>query len=67
MSPRRRQAFILSNAGILLIGTLETNFIEVLSKFHTFSFKKMHLKMSSGQWRPFCLGHNVLTVISGGG
>ena len=24
-------------------------------------FKKMHLNMSSGQWRPFCLGLNVIT------
>ena len=60
LSPRRRQAITWSNAGILLIGTLITNFIEVLSEFHTFSFKKMHLKMSSGKWRPFCLGLNVL-------
>ena len=26
------------------------------------SFKKMHLKQSSGKWRPFCLGLNVLTL-----
>ena len=26
-----------------------------------FSFMKMHLKMSSGEWRPFCLDLNVLT------
>ena len=25
------------------------------------SYKKIHLKMSSGKWRPFCLGLNVLT------
>ena len=24
-------------------------------KIHAFSFKKMHLKMSSAKWRPFCL------------
>ena len=30
---------------------------------HTFSFKKMHLKMSSGEWRrPFCLGLNMLNI-----
>ena len=28
----------------------------------TFFFKKMHLKISSGIWRPFCLGLNVLNV-----
>ena len=31
------------------------------NKIYTFSFKKKHLKMSSGKWRPFCLGLNVLT------
>ena len=61
LSPSRRQAIIWSNAGILLIRTLGTNFSEILSKIHTFSFKKIHLKMSSGKWRPFCLGLKVLT------
>ena len=28
-----------------------------------FSFKKIHLKMSSGKRRPFCLGLNVLMLI----
>ena len=28
---------------------LGTNFNEILIKIHTFSFKKMHLKMSSGK------------------
>ena len=27
---------------------------------HAFSFKKIHLKISSGKWEPFCLGLNVL-------
>ena len=39
-----------------------------LSKFligiQTFSFKKMHLKMSSAKWRPFCLGPNVLNALA---
>ena len=60
LSPGRRQAIIWTNAGILLIRTLGTNFSEILSKIATFSFKKMHLKMSSAKWRPFCLGLNVL-------
>ena len=30
---------------------------------HTFSFKKIHLKMSSGKYRPFCFGLNVFKVI----
>ena len=60
LSPGRRQANIWTNAGLLLIGTLGTNFIKILIDSHTFSFKKMHLKMSSWKWRPFCLGLNVL-------
>ena len=44
LSPGRRQAIIWTNAGILLIGPLGTNFREILSD----------------KWRPFCLGLNVL-------
>ena len=61
LSPERRQAIIWTNAGILLIGPLGTNFSEILTKIITFSFKKMYLKVSSAKWRPFCLGLNVLT------
>ena len=64
LSPGRRQAIIRTNAGILLIWTLVTNFSEILSEIHTFSFKKMHLNMSSGKCRPFCVGLNVLTSSS---
>ena len=60
LSPDRRQAIIWTNTGMLLIRTLETNFSEILSEIHIFSFKKMHLEMSSAKWRPFCLGLNVL-------
>ena len=60
LSPGRRQAIIWTNDGILLIGPLGTNVSEILIEIQTFSFKKMHLKMSSGKWRPFCLGVNVL-------
>ena len=61
LSPGRRQAITWTNVGILLIGPLGTNFSEMSIEIHTFSFKKIHLKMSSGKWRPFCLGLNVLT------
>ena len=61
LSPERRQVIIWTNAEILLIGPLETNFSEISIGIQTFSFKKMHLKMSSAKWRPFCLGLNVLT------
>ena len=45
--PDRHQAIIWTNARILLIQTLETNFSEILSKIHTSSFKKMHLQVLS--------------------
>ena len=61
LSPGRRQAIIWTNAWILLIRTLGTNFSEILSEIHAFSFKIMHLKMSSGKRRPSCLGLNVLS------
>ena len=60
LSPDRRQAIIWTNAGILLIGPLGTNFSEILIEILTFSFKKMRLKVSSAKRRPFCLGLNVL-------
>ena len=62
LSPGRRQAIIWTNAGILLIGPMGTNFSEILIEIHTFSFKKMRLKISSGKWRPCCLGLNVLIL-----
>ena len=61
LSPGRRQAIIWTNDGILLIGPLGTNFNEILIGIQTFSFKKMHLKVSSAKWRSCCLGLNVLT------
>ena len=60
LSPGRHQAIIWTNAVILLIGLLGTKFNEILLEIHTFSFTKMHLKMSSAKWRPFYLGLNVL-------
>ena len=49
LSPGRRQAIIWTNAGILLTGPLGTKFNEILIEIQTFSFKKMHLKTSSGK------------------
>ena len=51
-----------SNNGLLLIEPLGTNFSEILIQIFIFSFKKMHLKMSSGSWRPFWLCLNVLII-----
>ena len=61
LSPGRRQAIIWNNAGLLLIEPLRTNFSEISIGIQTFSFKKMHLNMSSAKWCPFCPGLNVLT------
>ena len=60
LSPGWCQAIIWTNAGILLIPTLGSNFSVILSKIHALSFKKMHLKISSAKWRQFCLGLNML-------
>ena len=64
LSPGRRQAIIWTNARILLIGPLGTNLSEILIEIYTFSLKKIHLKVSSGKWRPSCLGLNVLNAFS---
>ena len=64
LSPGRRQAIIRTNAGILLIGPLGTNFSEISIKILTFSFTKMRLKVSSAKWRPFYFSLNVLTHLS---
>ena len=62
LSPGRRQAIIWTNAGILLIGPLGTNFSENSIEILTFSFTKMRLKVSSAKSRPFCLSLNVLST-----
>ena len=59
LSPGRCQPFIWTNAGRLSIGQLGANFNEISIEIYISSFRKMHLKMPSGNLRPFCL--NVLT------
>ena len=61
LSPGRRQVITWTNDGLLLIGPLGKNFSEILFGIQMFSFKKMHFKMSSAKWRPFCFGLNALT------
>ena len=63
LSPGRRQAIIWTNTGILLIRTLGTNFSEILSEIRAFSFKKMHVKISSAKGQQFCFGLNALTTL----
>ena len=61
LSPDRRQAIIRTNAELLFIGPLGTNFSEILIEILTFSFKKMRLNVSSAKRQPFCLGLNVFS------
>ena len=61
--PRRNQAIIWTNDGILLIGPLGIHYSEILIKILTFSFREMCLKVSSANWIQFCLGLNVLKSI----
>ena len=52
--------FIRSLDVSIVSSNLRTRFQLILSENHTFSFKKIHLKMSSAKWRQFCFGLNVL-------
>ena len=61
-SPRRCQAIIWTNAKILSIGSLGTNFSEISIEINISSFKKMPLKMLSAKFRPSCLGLCVKRV-----
>ena len=61
LSPGRCQVIVLTNAGILVIGPLGTNFSEILIEIQTFSLKKIRLKMLSAKCCQFRLGLNVLT------
>ena len=65
ITPDRRQAIIWTNTGLFLIEPLETNVSEILIEIYTFSFKKMHLKISFVKWRSVCLGLNVLRPDNG--
>ena len=57
------QAIIWTNAGILSIEPSGTKLSDILIAIHIFSFKKMYLKMSSGKWRPCCLGLNEVNPV----
>ena len=58
----RLLAIIWTNAGNFLMGPLGTNFTKIFIAICTYSFKKMHLEMSLGKWRPFCFGPNVVCI-----
>ena len=61
LSPGWRKAIIWTNAGISLIEPLEINLSEILIEIYICAFTKMHVKMSSGKWRPFHLGLNMFS------
>ena len=50
----------LNQCWYILIGPLGINFSEIVLGIQTFPFTKIHLKVSSAKWRPFCLGLSVL-------
>ena len=58
------QAIIWTKAVLLSVGPLETIVSQIAFEIETFSFKKMHLKMSPGKYRLFYLGLNVLTQLN---
>ena len=57
--PSWHQAITLTNADLLWIRLSGTNFSEILIKIQQL---KMHLKVSSAIWRPFCSGFIVLNA-----
>ena len=61
LSPVRRQAITWTNVHLLSIRPFWTNFSEILIKIQDFSFMKMHLKMLSANWQPFCPGGDELS------
>ena len=61
LSPIRRQAITYTNAGLLSMRPLGTGFSEILIKIQNFPLTKMHLKITSVKWRPFCPGGDELT------
>ena len=56
LSPVWHQAITWTNADLLSIRPLVMNFSEIWIKTQNFSFIKMHLKMLSAKWLPFCPG-----------
>ena len=60
LSPIRHQASIYTNAGLLSIEPLGTNFSVILIKIQNFSFTTMHLEISSAKLWPFCPGGDGL-------
>ena len=66
LSPVGCQAITWTNADLLSIVPLGMNFSEIWIEIQSFSFAKMHLKISHGKWRPFCSWKDELNTSSGG-
>ena len=65
LSPGWGQVIIYLNQCWNIVNwTLRNKFNEISIGIQTFLFKKMHYKMSSAKWRPFCLGLNMLNPIN---
>ena len=64
LSHFQRQIIIWTNARLLSIRSLGTNFSKIWIKIHKFSFTKMQLNGSSARWRPFCPGRDELKHVA---
>ena len=62
LSPGRRQAIIWTNAGILLIRTLGTNFSEILNRNSSIFIQDNAFENVVWKMAAICLGLNVLTA-----
>ena len=62
LSSGRRQAIVCTNAAILLILPLATNFTKLFSNFKYFYQRKCIWKCRPEKCRPFCRGPNVLRM-----
>ena len=52
----------LNQCWIIVNWNLRNKLQWTFNRNYTFSFKKMHLKILSGKWWPFCLSLNVLLI-----
>ena len=59
----RGQSITWTNADLLSIWPLGTNFSEIWIEIQNFLSTKMHLNVSSAKWRPFCPGGDELTPV----
>ena len=64
MACRLFGAKLLSKPMLFLsIGPLGTNFNGILIKIQNFSLTKLHLKIPSAKWRPFCSGGDEIQFL----